>query len=69
MFQERFIEEIFLTCVGGNDDSCSLGSEFIFEAVWTETYIVLITGYRFHEGQFQLSVGCSPIHASDSGDI
>ena len=68
VFQERFIRAR-LICVGGDDDSCSPGSEFTFLAVWSETYIIHITGFRFSEGSFQLSVGCSPIHASDSGDI
>ena len=68
MFQERFTEERVLTCVGGDDDSCGPWSITTFEAVWTETYIVLITGFRFFEGSFQILVRCSSIHESESSD-
>ena len=61
----RETEEMFLICVGGNDDYCGLGTVTTFEAVSTETYRVLMTGYRYNEGSFQLSVECPII--SDSG--
>ena len=66
MFQESFFEETFLNCVGGDDDSCGKQSEFTFEAVETESYIFLITGYGTYEVSFQLSVGCSPVPGTDT---
>ena len=61
----RETEEMFLICVGGNDDYWGLGTVTTFEAVSTETYRVLMTGYRYNEGSFQLSVECSSISDSD----
>ena len=52
--------------MGGDDDSCGKQSEFTFEVVETESYIVLITGYGTYEGSFQLSMGCSPIPGTDT---
>ena len=66
VFQERITKERVLTCVGGDDDSCGKQSEFTFEVVETESYIVLITGYGTYEGSFQLSVWCSPIPGTDT---
>ena len=49
-------------CVGQNDDHDSCNNRYLslttFDAVETEKYIVLVTGYDESEGTFTLSVEC-----------
>lgn len=45
-----------LTCVGGNDDFCSLQSEVTFCAEAGRTYFILVHGFSSNAGNFTLDV-------------
>ena len=47
-----------LTCVGGNDDFCSLQSQLTFSATAGTTYYVLVHGFSSATGAFSLSLTC-----------
>ena len=51
-----FQDSVEGSCVAGNDDACGLRSRVTFDAVETETYIIIVTGWDSLEGTFTLLV-------------
>ncbi|MBX3364416.1 MAG: hypothetical protein KF866_06590 [Phycisphaeraceae bacterium] len=45
-----------LLCVGGNDDSCGLGSAVQWQSVMGETYLIHVHGFSSGVGDFDLNV-------------
>ncbi|NNL81635.1 MAG: hypothetical protein HKO67_14190, partial [Flavobacteriaceae bacterium] len=48
-----------LSCVGGNDDSCSLQSEVEFSTEAGTSYYILVHGFSSNTGSFLLNVSCT----------
>jgi hypothetical protein len=49
-----------LVCIGGNDDSCGLQSEFTFASDGNTQYYILIHSFGGATGTFTLDVTCTP---------
>ncbi|CAB9506267.1 Neutral protease [Seminavis robusta] len=45
-----------LTCVGGNDDTCSLKSQVTFSTISGQTYYIKVYGYAGGTGNFELTL-------------
>ena len=50
-----------LTCVGGNDDSCGLQSEFTFMTDASTNYLIYVFGFGTAVGDYELTVTCTSI--------
>ena len=48
-----------LTCVGGNDDSCGLQSEFSWVSDAATDYFIYVTGFGVATGDFELAISCA----------
>lgn len=60
-----------LTCVGGNDDSCGLRSEFTFTSDASTNYFIYVFGFGAGTGDYELTLTCTsppPPPANDDCD-
>lgn len=48
-----------LVCLGGNDDSCGLQSEFTFVSDASTNYFIYVFGFGTGTGDYELSVNCT----------
>ncbi len=48
-----------LACVGGNDDSCGLQSEFTFVSDASTNYLIYVFGFGSSTGDYELTITCT----------
>jgi len=48
-----------LACVGGNDDSCGLRSEFTFVSDASTNYLIYVFGFGAGTGDYELTINCT----------
>ncbi|MCW5900264.1 MAG: T9SS type A sorting domain-containing protein [Flavobacteriales bacterium] len=58
-----------LVCVAGNDDACGLQSTVNFTATAGVTYLIRVGGFGGAEGNFTLSLECTPIVPPNAGEV
>jgi len=59
---------ILLECIGGNDDSQGVQSEFVFNALDGESYWIYISG-SVEDGNYVLNISCNDLPAPPLNDL